>query len=94
MTKSDLVHRLSKKLNYRLEDTEAFIDGLGEFMIEAAQNGESLSIPSVFKMEIHERAARKGYDCVHGLKTEFPSRHVVVIKTGSALKAIGSDVAQ
>ncbi|MBQ4133877.1 MAG: HU family DNA-binding protein [Desulfovibrionaceae bacterium] len=87
MTKAELVDVIRKKAGLETKaQTERFLDATVESLIEALQNGESVSFTGFGSFKVVERAARKGRNPRTGKEIDIPASKAVKFTVGKQLK--------
>ena len=89
MTKSDLVERLSEKLeNITKKDCEVIVDSLLEKMTEALRRGGKIEIRGFGSFTIRIRKAKQGRNPKTGELVSIPEKRVPFFKAGKELREI------
>lgn len=87
MTKAELVDVIRKKAGLETKaQTERFLDATVASLIEALQNGESVSFTGFGSFKVVERAARKGRNPRTGKEIDIPASKAVKFTVGKQLK--------
>jgi len=87
MIKSELITRLSDKLNHLPEkDVESSVKEIIEQMTQTLQRGDRIEIRGFGSFCLHYRAPRIGRNPKTGEKVELDSKHVPHFKPGKELR--------
>ncbi|RMG60797.1 MAG: integration host factor subunit beta [Deltaproteobacteria bacterium] len=87
MTKSELVERLSEKLEFLTKkDCELIVETVFESMKEALKRGEKIEIRGFGSFTIRVRKAKTGRNPKTGEKVFIPEKKVPFFKVGKELR--------
>lgn len=77
MTKTELVHKVSKEANLTLTEAQAAINAVFKNLKEALIAGDSYTVERFITLKPVIRAARRGYSPATGEKLDIPERRTV-----------------
>lgn len=87
MTKSDLIETISVKAGVSKKSAAAMIDALTSTIVEAAHDGEQVSIHGFGTFTRKDRKARSGHNPRTGGKVDVPASSTLGFKPVPSLKA-------
>lgn len=92
MTKSDLVEKLSEKVEYLTKkDCEAIVDTVFDNMKDALRRGDKIEIRGFGSFTIRVRKAKEGRNPKTGEKVFIPEKKIPFFKVGKELREMIND---
>ncbi|RME62488.1 MAG: integration host factor subunit beta, partial [Nitrospirae bacterium] len=89
MTRSELIGRISKKLDgYTLKQTQIIVESFFEAIAEALKRGEKIEIRGFGSFRVKKRRPRQGRNPKTGEKVDVPEKRVVHFKPSRELLAL------
>lgn len=86
MNKKELIIAMAAKANLSQKDAGKALEALTVAVTEALKGESSITIPSLGKFQVKERAARTGKNPRTGEKVEIAATRYPAFKAGKALK--------
>lgn len=81
MNKQEFITAVAEKLEITKKDARATIEGVFEVVEDALVEGNKVPLGNIGRLEVRERAARKGRNPQDGSEIIIPSRQVIAYKT-------------
>jgi DNA-binding protein HU-beta len=86
MTKSELITRLSQRMNCSLAEAESRLSAVMGAIEEVWKTDDVLTLPGFGKFSVAKRAARKGYDPLRKQEIPVAAKAIPIFKAGPALR--------
>jgi len=87
LTKQIIIEKISEKNNLSPSEAKNTIETLLEIMKSTLASGEDIMISGFGKVQVNEKAPRKGRNPATGKDMVLDKRRVVVFKCGGRLRA-------
>ena len=86
LTKSDLIEKISERLELSSAETKSALESLLETMKSTLASGEDLMISGFGKFQVNDKAPRKGRNPATGETMTLDKRRVVTFKCSGKLR--------
>lgn len=82
MKKADFIKAVAEKLEVTQVEARATLDGVFEVFEDALVEGKKIPVGDLGRLEVRQRAARKGHNPATGEKIDIPASKTIGFKVG------------
>ena len=86
MTKADIIRNVHERVGISKSDSARFVESVFDIIKETLARGEDVKISGFGKLNIREKAARRGRNPQTGEEIEISYRKVLTFKSSQVLK--------
>ncbi len=86
MTKADIIRNVHERMGISKSDSARFIESVFDIIKETLARGEDVKISGFGKLNIKEKAARRGRNPQTGEEMKISARRVLTFKSSQVLK--------
>jgi len=86
MTKADIIRSVHERIGISKSDSACFVESVFDIIKESLAEGEDVKISGFGKLNIKERAARRGRNPQTGEEMKISARRVLTFKSSQVLK--------
>ncbi|MBW2558419.1 MAG: integration host factor subunit alpha [Deltaproteobacteria bacterium] len=86
MTKADIIRNVHERMGISKSDSARFVESVFDIIKETLAGGEDVKISGFGKLNIKEKAARRGRNPQTGEEMKISARKVLTFKSSQVLK--------
>ena len=86
MTKADIIRNVHERMGISKSDSARFVESVFDIIKETLTGGEDVKISGFGKLNIKEKAARRGRNPQTGEEIKISARRVLTFKSSQVLK--------
>ncbi|MBW2598630.1 MAG: integration host factor subunit alpha [Deltaproteobacteria bacterium] len=88
MTKADIIRNVHERIGISKSDSARLVESVFEIIKETLAGGEDVKISGFGKLNIREKAARRGRNPQTGEEMKISARRVLTFKSSQVLKKV------